>query len=71
LSARFGTEVGLDIISAGVYRLASADQKIKVGEIEVEATQMSESQVLKIFDLLQEKADRKQIRELLLNPKNQ
>jgi hypothetical protein len=41
--------------------------KIKVGDIEVEATQMKEEDVLRIFELLEEKADRKKIRELLLN----
>jgi hypothetical protein len=40
--------------------------KIKVGEIEVEATQMNPEEVLRIFELLEEKADRKKIRELLL-----
>ena len=40
--------------------------KIKVGDIEVEATQMKEEDVLRIFELLEEKADRKKIRELLL-----
>ncbi len=41
--------------------------KIKVGDIEVEATQMKEEDVLRIFELLEEKADRKKIRELLLD----
>src|SRR3954447_26474635 len=41
--------------------------KIKVGDIEVEATQMKEEDVLRIFELLQEKADRKKIRELLIS----
>jgi hypothetical protein len=40
--------------------------KIKVGDIEVEATQMDEEDVLRIFTLLEEKADRKKIREQLL-----
>jgi hypothetical protein len=40
--------------------------KIKVGEIEVEATQMAESDVLRIIELLQENADRKKIRDMLL-----
>ena len=44
--------------------------KIKVGDIEVEATQMKEKDVLRIFDLLQEKADRKKTRELLLKSGN-
>lgn len=41
--------------------------KIKVGDIEVEATQMKEADVLRIFELLEEKADRKKIRELLIS----
>lgn len=40
--------------------------KIKVGDIEVEATQMKEEDVLRIFELLEEKADRKKIREALI-----
>jgi hypothetical protein len=40
--------------------------KIKVGDIEVEATQMNEEDVLRIFELLEEKADRKKIREALI-----
>jgi hypothetical protein len=32
----------------------------------VEATQMNPEEVLRIFELLEEKADRKKIRELLL-----
>jgi hypothetical protein len=41
--------------------------KVKVGDIEVEATQMSEKDVLRIFELLQEKEDNKNIRDLLLS----
>ena len=41
--------------------------KIRVGEIEVEATQMAERDVLRIFELLQEKGERARIRELLLD----
>ena len=41
--------------------------KIRVGDIEVEATQMKEADVLRIFELLEEKAERKKIREALLN----
>jgi hypothetical protein len=44
--------------------------KIKVGDIEVEATQLAEKEVLRIFELLQEKADRAKIRELLLETAN-
>jgi hypothetical protein len=44
--------------------------KIKVGEIEVEATQMAEKDVLQIFELLQEKADRAKIRALLVGKKD-
>ena len=40
--------------------------KIKVGDIEVEATQMKEKDVWRIFELLEEKADRKKIREALI-----
>lgn len=40
--------------------------KIRVGDIEVEATQMKEEDVLRIFELLQKTADQKQMRELLL-----
>ncbi len=40
--------------------------KIKVGDIEVEATQMKEEDVLRIFELLEEKADRKKIRDALI-----
>jgi hypothetical protein len=40
--------------------------KIKVGDIEVEATQMKERDVMRIFELLQEAGDRKKIRELLM-----
>jgi hypothetical protein len=40
--------------------------KIKV-DIEVDATQMKEEDVLRIFELLEEKADRKKIREVLLS----
>jgi hypothetical protein len=40
--------------------------KLKMGDIEVEASQIPEKDVLRIFDLLQEKADRRNIRELLL-----
>jgi hypothetical protein len=40
--------------------------KLRVGEIEVEATQMSDADVLRIFELLQKKADQAQIRERLL-----
>jgi hypothetical protein len=40
--------------------------KIKVGDIEVEATQMKEEDVIRLLELLQEKADRRKIRELLL-----
>lgn len=60
-------------IAAGLYRLLKLwvdtqngrKLKIKVGDIEVEATQMKEADVLRIFELLEEKADRKKIRELL------
>ena len=40
--------------------------KIKVGDIEVEATQMKEADVSRIFEMLEEKADRKKIREALI-----
>jgi hypothetical protein len=43
--------------------------KIKVGDIEVEATQMKEKDVLRIFELLQEKADRAKILDILLEAK--
>jgi len=41
--------------------------KVKVGDIEVEATQMSEKDVLRILELLQQKVDQKNIRDLLLS----
>ena len=44
--------------------------KIKVGDIEVEATQMAEKDVLRIFELLEEKADRAKLREILLEAAN-
>ena len=34
--------------------------KIKVGDIEVDATQMKEEEVLRIFEMLEEKADQKE-----------
>jgi hypothetical protein len=40
--------------------------RIKVVDIEVEATQMKEADLLRIFELLEEKADRKKIREALI-----
>jgi|SRR5271157_5523589 len=43
--------------------------KIKVGDIEVEATQMKQKDVVRLFELLQEKADRTKIRDLLLEGK--
>ena len=42
--------------------------KVKVGDIEVEATQISEKDFLRFFELVQEKADQAKIRELLLKP---
>jgi hypothetical protein len=64
-------EVAAVIVSSGAvvaaYRLLKIwvkarngrKLKIKVGDVEVEATQMKEEDVLRIFELLQEKADRK------------
>lgn len=40
--------------------------KIRVGEIEVDATQMKETDVVRIFDLLQEKAEGRRIRNMLM-----
>jgi hypothetical protein len=40
--------------------------RIKVGDIEIEATQMKEEDVLRIFALLEERADRKKILDTLL-----
>ena len=45
--------------------------KIKVGDVEVDATQMKEKDVLRILELLQEKADRKKIRDALLEGSKQ
>jgi hypothetical protein len=64
-------------VTTGIYKLLKAwidarngrKLKIKVGDIEVEASQMKEEHVLRIFELLEEKADRKKIRELLLEAK--
>jgi hypothetical protein len=44
--------------------------KIKVGDIEVEAAQMKEEDVLRIFELLEEKAAREKIREALIKAGN-
>jgi hypothetical protein len=71
--AAFGVLVSSGI-AAGVYRLLDSwirlrvgrKLKIKVGEVEMEATQMNEADVLRIFELLEEKADRKKIRDALL-----
>ena len=40
--------------------------KIKIGDLEVETTQMKEAEVVRLFELLEEKADRRKMRELLL-----
>jgi len=61
-------------VATAVYQLLKAwvdarngrKLKIKVGDIEVEATQMNEDDVLRIFELLEEKTDRKKIRAALI-----
>src|SRR4051794_25459906 len=61
-------------LALGMYRVAKTwvnarngrKLKIRIGDIEVEATQMKEEDVFRIFELLEEKADRKKIRELLM-----
>ena len=61
-------------VAAGAYNLLKTwidtkngrKLKLKVGEIEVEATQMPEKDVLRLLDLLQHRADEKKIRDLLL-----
>ncbi|MBV9764948.1 MAG: type VI secretion system contractile sheath large subunit [Acidobacteriaceae bacterium] len=66
-------------LATGIYQLFKAriDAKngrklrIKVGDIEVEATQMNEAEVLRIFELLNEKAEEKKIREALLQANTQ
>ena len=61
-------------ISASVFQLLKTwvkarngrKLKIKVGDVEVDATQMKEADLLRIFELLEEKADRKKIRDALM-----
>ena len=55
-----------DVLKTWVEAKNNRKLKIKVGEIEVDATQMKEEEVLRIFEMLEEKADQKKIREALL-----
>jgi hypothetical protein len=61
-------------IARGAYQLLKTwvDAKngrklrLKIGDVEVEATQMDEGDVMRILELLEERSDRKKARELLL-----
>lgn len=65
--ASSGATVGvMQLLKTWVDARNGRKLKIKIGDIEVEATQMSEKDVLRIFELLQEKADRNKIRDVLL-----
>jgi hypothetical protein len=67
LTISSGTAVGAyQLLRAWIDAKNGRKLKIKVGDIEVEATQMAEKDVLRIFELLQEKADTAKIRDLLL-----
>lgn len=54
------------IASKKIELLNGRKLKIKVGDIEVEATQMKPDEVLRILELLQNQADRNLIRKMLL-----
>jgi hypothetical protein len=61
-------------VAAGAYNLLKAwiaakngrKLRLKVGAVEVEATQMPEADVLRLLELLQKNAEEKKIRDLLL-----
>jgi len=61
-----GLMTGYHLLKTWVDAKNGRKLKIKVGDIEVEATQMKEEDVLRIFELLEEKADRELIRKMLL-----
>jgi hypothetical protein len=60
------TAFALQLLKLWVDSRKDRKLKIKVDDIEDEATQMNDKDVLRIFEMLEEKADRKKIRELLL-----
>ncbi len=64
------TATVLALLKAWVDARNGRQVRIKVGDIEVEATQMPEKDVLRLFDLIEQKADRQKIRALLLNSRH-
>jgi hypothetical protein len=59
------TATVLGLLRAWIDARNGRKLKIKVGDIEVEATQMAEKDILHLFDLIQQKADQQKIRTLL------
>jgi hypothetical protein len=54
----------LQFLNAWVNARNGRKLKIRVGDIEVDATQLKEEEVLRIFELLENKADRRKTRDL-------
>jgi hypothetical protein len=64
------TATVLNLLKAWIDARNGRKLKIRVGDIEVEATQMSERDILRLFDLMQQRADLQKVRALLLETRS-